>query len=82
MSQSPQVIAARDQMQAACRDRFDRIGVDLYDDHDRLTILAVVGIIADSVLAYPNDTPDCERLRITAVGYVLEALVSLVEITE
>ena len=76
---SPSVIAARDQMLAACRDRLDRHDIDIYDPHDALTVLAVVGIIADAVLAYPLSEQDAHLKRLAAVGYALEALVTLTE---
>ena len=48
---SPSVIAAKDQMLAACRDLLDRYGVDIYDPHDALTVLAVVGSLVKSLAA-------------------------------
>tara|TARA_R110000868_G_scaffold34268_7_gene123843 strand:+ start:535 stop:783 length:249 start_codon:yes stop_codon:yes gene_type:complete len=79
MSQSPSVIAAKDQMLAAVRDRFDRVGIDIYDPHDALTILCVVGIIADAVLAYPVEEQNFHLKRLAAVGFALEALVTMTE---
>jgi len=76
---SPSVTAAKDQMLAACRDRLDRCGVDIYEPHDALTVLAVVGIIADAVLAYPLSEQDAHMKRLSAVGFALEALVTMTE---
>jgi hypothetical protein len=79
MKPTAKMVAARDQMDAAIRDRLDRHDVNLHVLHDRLTVLAVVGLIADAALAFKGSDSDTAERRCQGISYVLESLVNLVE---
>lgn len=81
MTMTPKALAARDQIAAAIRDRFDRRGVSLHDLQDRTVILAVIGMIADAAVAWKDHEDDSPERRILSISYVLEAIVGLVEET-
>ena len=79
MNLTPRVIAARDQMDAAVRDRFDKHDVNLQLPHDRMTVFCVVGLIADAAMAFKGSEHDTPERRCQSIAYVLESIVTLVE---
>ena len=79
MSLSPKALAARDQLEAAIRDRFDEHGINIHADHDRLTILCVVGLIADAAMAFKGSELDTPERRVKGISYALESIVNVIE---
>jgi hypothetical protein len=79
MNLNPRVLAARDQMDAAVRDRFDRHDVNLQLPHDRMTVLCMVGLIADAAGAFRGSAEDTPERRCQGIAYILESVVKLVE---
>jgi len=79
MTQTPKMIAARDQLEAAIRERFDKHDVDLHEPKDRLTVLAVVGLVANAAMAFKDSGEDTPERRCQGIAYLLESLVKMVE---
>lgn len=79
MNTTPKLVAARDQLGAAIRDRLDKHGADLHNTHDRLLILAVVGLIADAAMAFKGTSEDTAARRCEAISHCLESIVTVIE---
>jgi hypothetical protein len=79
MTDTPKMVAARDQVNASVRDTFDRYGVNLHDPQNRMTALSVVWMVATAVGAFRGTDMDTPEQRLKGVAYVLESIAALAE---
>jgi hypothetical protein len=79
MKLTPATLAYRDQLDAAIRDRYDRVGIDTNDRHVALAILTTVGMVCDAACAWDNDPRKEPALVVISISSLLDALVRYIE---
>jgi hypothetical protein len=82
MSLTPATIAYRDQLDAAIRDRYDRVDVDTTDPRIAIAILTTIGMVCDAACAWDNHPDKSPGVILVSVGTLLDAVVRFVEIPE
>jgi hypothetical protein len=82
MKLTPAILAYRDQLEAAIRDRYDRLNIDVNDPRIAIAILTTIGMVCDAACAWDNHPDKNPGVILVSVGSLLDAVVRFVEIPE